>query len=79
MMQKLTKEQKEQRALEYAEKYGIIDYKVDGNKMIYYANYPEYLAEPKRTYKVIVRLNTMKEERQLLRYWNKKGNANIYK
>ena len=64
-MQHLTTEQKEQIALEYAEKYGIIEYKVNGNRMIYYANYPEYLSEPKRTYKVTVRLNTLKEERQL--------------
>lgn len=31
---------KEDIALEYAEKYGIIGYKVKGNRMIYYANYP---------------------------------------
>lgn len=78
-MQHLTTEQKEQIALEYAEKYGIIEYKVNGNRMIYYANYPEYLSEPKRTYKVTVRLNTLKEERQLLKYWNPKGNYNLRK
>ena len=70
---------KEQIALEYAEKYGIIDYAVKGNRMIYYANYPEYLNNKKHTIKVTVRLNTLKEERQKLTYWNPRGNANICK
>lgn len=78
-MQKLTTEQKEQIALEYAEKYGIIEYKVKGNRMIYYANYPEYLSEPRYTMKVTVRLNTLKEERQRLTKWNPKGNYNLRK
>jgi hypothetical protein len=72
-------ERKELIALQYAEKYGILDYKVKGNRMIYYANYPAYLSEPRRTYKVTVRLNTLKEERQLLTKWNPKGNHNMYK
>ena len=70
---------KEQIALQYAERYGILDYKVKGNRMIYYANYPAYLSESRRTYKVTVRLNTMKEERQLLTKWNSKGNVNMRK
>ena len=70
---------KEQKALEYAERYGILDYKVKGNRMIYYANYPAYLSEPKKTYKVTVRLNTMKEDRQKLTKWNPKGNVNMCK
>ena len=78
-MEHLTKEQKEQRAIEYAEEHGIIDYKINGNRMIYYANYPPYIAEPNRTYKVTVRLNTMKEERQLLNKYYPKGNLNMYK
>lgn len=81
MIQKgqLSLTEKAKRATEYAEKYGILDYTIKGNRMIYYANYPEYLNEPRKTYKVIVRLNTMKEERQKLSYWNPKGNANLYK
>lgn len=70
---------KEQKALEYAEKHGILEWKVKGNRMIYYVNYPEYLSEPRKTYKVIVRLDTMKEERQRLTKWNQKGNVNMYK
>lgn len=78
-MTETTKERKEQIALQYAEKYGILDYKVKGNRMIYYANYPAYLTEPKYTMKVTVRLNTLKEERQKLRKWNPKGNVNMCK
>ena len=68
---------KEKLALEYAEEHGILEYKVKGNRMIYYANYPAYLELPNRTYKVTVRLDTMKEERQLLKKWNPKGNYNL--
>lgn len=38
-------------ALWYAEEHGILEYKVKGSSMIYYANYPKYLAEQRRTYK----------------------------
>jgi hypothetical protein len=47
--------------------------------MIYYTNYPAYLSEPRKTYKVTVRLNTMKEDRQRLTKWNPKGNVNMCK
>lgn len=69
----------EDKALLYAEIHGILDYKVKGNLMIYYANYPKYLAEPKRTYKVTYNLKTKTETRVLLKRWNKLGNANMYK
>ena len=74
-----TRKKKEQTALEYAEKFGIVDYKVKGNRMIYYANYPEYLGEPRYTIKVTIRLDTLKEERQKLTKWNPLGNSNMYK
>lgn len=69
----------EKRAIEYAEKYGIIDYEVKGNQMIYYANYPEYLYVPKHTIKVTVDLDTGREECKVLQKWNPKGNANLRK
>jgi hypothetical protein len=75
----MDQKEREQIALQYAEKYGIVDYKINGNRMIYYANYPEYLNNPRYTIKVTVRLNTLKEDRQKLTYWNPKGNANMYK
>ena len=64
----------------YAEQHGIIEYTVSGNKMIYYANYLAYLSEGRRTYKIVVNLDTMKEEsRTQLKRWNKLGSYNIYK
>ena len=71
----ITAEEKEQRALLYAEEHGILEWKIKGNRMIYYANYPEQ----KYTIKVTVRLDSMKEERQKLTKWNPKGNVNMYK
>ncbi len=69
-----------ERAIEYAETYGIIDYKVTGTKMVYYANYPVVQYEKRRTYKVIVDLNKMKEcSRERLKRWNRNGNHNMYK
>ncbi len=68
-----------ERAIEYAETYGIIDYKVIGTKMVYYANYPAVQYEKRRTYKVTVDLNSMKEcSRECLKRWNCKGNSNMY-
>jgi hypothetical protein len=75
----ITQGQKVQRAIEYAEKHGIVEFKVNGNRMIYYANYPAYISEPNRTYKVTIRLDTMKEERKLLNKYYPKGNHNLYK
>lgn len=69
----------EKSALEYAEEHGILSYKIKGNCMIYYANYPAYLSEPRYTIKVTVHLDSLKEERKRLARWNKLGNENMYK
>ena len=69
----------ENEALLYAELHGILEYKVKGSLMIYYANYPEYLTEPRRSYKVTYNLNTKTEKRKLLKRYNKSGNYNLYK
>lgn len=70
----------EEKALRYAEEHGIVEYSVDGCKMTYYANYPAYIAEPKRTYKVTVNLITGIEDlRVRMKRWNKAGNHNMYK
>ena len=58
--------EKEHKALLYAEEHGIIDYKVKGNRMIYYENHAAYLDNPRYTIKVTIRLDTMQEERQKL-------------
>ena len=64
----------------YAEEHGIIEYTVNGNKMTYYTNYPVYLSEGRRTYKIVVNLDTMKEEsRTQLKRWNVRGEYNRYK
>ena len=73
----LSKEEKELRARLYAEEYGVLEWKVKGNRMIYYVNYPACSCEPRYTVKVTVRLDSMKEERQRLTYWNPKGNVNM--
>lgn len=68
------------KATQYAEEHGIIEYTVRGCKMTYYANYPAYLSEGRRTYKIVVNLDTMKEEsRTQLKRWNGNGNYNMYK
>ena len=64
----------------YAEKYGILKYKVIKNKMIYYANYPAYLSESRKTYKIVVNLDNVREESRIqLKRWNRNGNYNMYK
>ena len=64
----------ENQATLYAEKYGILDYKVIGKTMVYYSNYlNEHV-----TYKVTVNLETMTEKsRKALKRYYKKGNMNI--
>lgn len=69
----------EQKATLYCEKYGIIPHKVTRQRLIYYANYPAYLNEKRRTYKVVVRLSDMTETRQELRRYSKLGECNRYK
>ena len=57
-------------ALEYAEKYGIIEYKVVGNEMIYYKTYPM----EHTTYKCVVDLKLGYEKRIALnRYYKPYG------
>ena len=49
------------RAREYAEEYGVIDYKVKNNEMIYRERYPL-----EGIYKATVNLDTMVETRKRL-------------
>lgn len=67
------------KAIQYCEKYGIVEFRVAGGKLIYYANYPDYLSQKRVTYKVTVNLDTMEESRVELKRFNKVGNANMYK
>ena len=52
----------EQKALLYAEKHGIIEYHVEGNKMIYYSSFPLEHS----TIEAVVDLDTMTEKRKYL-------------
>lgn len=49
----------EQKALQVAEKHGIIEYQVKGNEMIYFEKWSD------GTWKCVIDLNTMKEIRTL--------------
>ena len=68
-----------QKADAYCEKYGIIPYSITSHRMVYYANYPQYLNEKRHTYKVIVRLSDMHETRTQLKRYSNLGNCNMYK
>lgn len=61
----------EDKALGYAETYGICSYKVQGSKMVYYTSYPctSHL-EDRATYKCTVDLEIMDEVREeMSRYY----------
>ena len=64
---------KEEIASEYARDNSINDYKIKGNRMIYYVN------SNNLTTKYIVRLNTLKVETQQLNYLNPNGDLNQLK
>lgn len=78
-----TKNRFESRAIQEAERRGVIEYKVKGSYMIYYANYrefasvrsdkPGYKAD---TYKVTIDLITGQEKRELMKNYNKRGEYN---
>ena len=59
-------------ALEYAEKYGKIEYSVKGPRMIYYENWPT-----EGCIKHIIDLRDMSHTSKKVRR-NKKGNHNLY-
>ena len=58
----------------YAEKYGILEYKLVGKSMVYYANH----FSERITYKVTVNLEKMKEKsREKMSRYYQKGNMNV--
>ena len=70
------KERMEFLALQYAEKYGIIDYTVRGTQMIYLVSYPKYLYNPAYTVRFTVDLTTGKATGEKLSRFYKKGLVN---
>ena len=69
----MTKEQYEQKSLQYAEHYGVTEYTTASNKMIYYISYPQYLNNKRYTIKAVVNLDTMQEQRTQLKKYNRIG------
>jgi len=68
----------EERALQWAEQYGIIEYKVQGNKMIYVQTYNGGMYEKPYTMKSTINLDTMTtESRVRLQRLNRKGYYNV--
>jgi len=62
-MPKCTQTEYDERALRYAERYGIVTYKVKGNEM----HYTEEFRAEKSKYRVTVNLDSMTETRKEVR------------
>lgn len=60
----------------FAEKYGVVQYKVQKNLMIYYVSYPAYLSNSRYTVKYIVNLDTYQTESQVMKKYMKCGEYN---
>lgn len=71
-----SKEKYNQRALEYAERYGIINYRVEGNNMIFNISYPAYLSNPRYTIQHKVNLDTGVDTVRSLKRFDPKGLQN---
>lgn len=71
--------QAENKAIQYVEKYGITDYTIVRNTLVYYANYPKYLTNKRYSIRVCVDLTTGEETRNVCSRWTAKGNRNLYK
>lgn len=61
------------KAIRYAEKYGVVEFHMSGKKMIYYSSFPM----EKTTYRCVVDLETMSEKRTPLRKYYKPYKAKI--
>lgn len=63
----------EQRALQWCEQYGVVEYKLNKNVLEYNISYPAYLGNPHYTVKHIVNLDTMQETTKQLKRYDQKG------
>lgn len=66
----------EQRAIQWCERYGVVEYKLNKNILTYNVSYPAYLNNPHYTIKHIVNLDTMQETTQQLKRYDPKGAYN---
>ena len=73
-----TKEEYVMLATIYVENYGILNYSVRGNKLVYNVSYPAYLSNPRYTIQHIVNLDTMQEQTKRLQRFDTKGLANLH-
>lgn len=63
----------EQRAIQWCERYGIVEYKLNKNLLVYNVSYPAYLGNPHYTIKHTINLDTMHETTQQLKRYDPKG------
>ena len=66
----------EEKALQFVERFGIVQYKVKGHFLIYNQSYPATVYEPHRTYQHTVDLDTMKDTVKQLKRFDAKGYYN---
>lgn len=66
----------EQRAQEYVEKYGIINYRIEKTFLVFNVSYPQYLGNPRYTIQHRVNLETMQETTHQLKRYDPKGAYN---
>jgi len=67
----------EEKAIIWAERYGIVDYRIDGHYMIYNKSYPATMYEPHYTIQHTVDLVIMQElPTKRLKRFNKNGYNN---
>lgn len=64
-------------ALQYAERYGIITYKVKGNLMIFYKSYRAYLNNKAYSVKHTINLTTGVETTKVLKKLVREGFQNV--
>ena len=60
----------------YCEQYGIIQYRVKGNLLIYNVSYPAYLNQPHYTIQHTINLDTMQHTSKQLARYDAKGAYN---
>jgi hypothetical protein len=63
-------------ATQYCERYGIVQYKVQGYKLIYNVSYPAYLSNPRYTVQHTIDLRDMSHSSKQLQRFDSKGLEN---
>ena len=67
---------REQKALAYAERYGILKYKVNDNKMVFNVSYPAYIGNPAYTIQHVIDLDKDTETTRQLKRFDKSALVN---